>query len=188
MKIDAEFVADHALRIAHVLGRVEPEAGRQRVQDCPPGLGVRRGGGLEHVMNVVLGDGLAAQLRVRAVALRSQPPAGHVDDDAADLDAGHALGRVDRRGARLLRRLKIDDRAALHAARALMADAENLAAMGAPAQRLGRLHRRQAGDQAHDLGGADVEHRENGALAGRNLAHARSERSQAHGWAPFLVA
>ena len=38
MKIDAELVADHALGIAHVLGRVEPEGGRKRVQDRPPGL------------------------------------------------------------------------------------------------------------------------------------------------------
>ena len=63
VKIDAEFVADHAFRIAHVPGRVEPEGGRKRVQDRPPGLGVHRGGGLENVVDVVLGDGLAAQLR-----------------------------------------------------------------------------------------------------------------------------
>src|ERR1700729_744226 len=68
-----------------------------------------------------------------------------------------------------------------------MTDAQHLAAMGSPAQRLRRLHRRQARDQADDLGGADVEHRENGALARRDLAHARSERFQAHGWAPFLA-
>ena len=72
MKIDAEFVADHALRIAHVLGRVEPEGGRKRMQDCPPGLGIHRGGSFEHVVDVVLGDGLAAQLRIRAVAARSR--------------------------------------------------------------------------------------------------------------------
>ena len=188
MKIEAEFVADHALRIAHVLGRVEPEGGRKRVQDCPPGLGVHRGRSFEHVVDVVFGDGLAAQLRIRAVAARSKAPAGHVDDDAADLDAGHALGRVDGQAYGMLRRMKIDDRAALDAVRALMADAEHLAAVGATAQSLGRLHRRQARDQAHDLGSADVEHRENGALARRDLTHARSERFQAHGWAPFLAA
>ena len=188
MKIEAKFVADHALRIAHVLGRVEPEGGRKRMQDCPPGLGIHRGGSFEHVVDVVFGDGLAAQLRIRAVAARSEPPAGHVDDDAADLDAGHALGRVDGQAHGMLRRMKIDHRAALDAVRALMADAEHLAAVGSPAQRLGRLHRRQARDQAHDLGSADVEHRENGALARRDLTHARSERFQAHGWAPFLAA
>ena len=188
MKIEAEFVADHALRVAHVLGRIEPEGGRKRVQDCPPGLGVHRGRSFEHVVDVVFGDGLAAQLRVRAVAARSKAPAGHVDDDAADLDAGHALRRVDGQAYGMLRRMKIDHRAALDPVRALMADAEHLAAVGATAQSLGRLHRRQARDQAHDLGSADVEHRENGALARRDLTHARSERFQAHGWAPFLAA
>ncbi len=188
MKIDAEFVADHALGIAHVLRRVEPEGGRKRMQDRPPGLGVHGGRRFEHVVDVVLGDGLAAQLRVRAVAARGEPSAGHVDDDAADLDARHALGCVDGQAHGMLRRMKIDHRAALDAVRALMADAEHLAAMGAPAQRLGRLHRRQARDQADDLGSADVEHRENGALARRDLAHAGGERSQAHGWAPFLAA
>ena len=81
-------------------------------------------------------------------------------------------------------RLEIDDRAAFDAARALVADAEHLAAMGAAAQRLGRLHRRQPRDQADDLRGADVEHRQDGALARGNLPHARRERPEAHGARP----
>ena len=188
MKIEAKFVADHALRIAHVLGRVEPEGGWERVQDCPPRLGIHRGGGFEHVVDVVFGDGLAAQLCVRAVAARREPAAGHVDDDAPNLDARHALSRVDSEAHGMLRCMKIDHRATLDAVRALMPDAEHLAAVGATAQRFGRLHRRQSRDQAHDLGSADVEHREDGALARRDLTHARSERFQAHGWAPFLAA
>ena len=71
---------------------------------------------------------------------------------------------------------KIDHCAAFDAVRPLMADAEHLAAVGAPAQRLRRLHRRQPRDQANDLRSADVEHRQQGALARRDLAHARGER------------
>src|ERR1700677_5097 len=184
MKIEAEFVADHALRIAHVLSRVEPEGGRKRVQDRPPGLGIQRGGGFEHVMDVMFGYGLAAQLRVRAVAARSEPPAGHVDDDAADLDARHALSRVDSEARGMLRRMKIDHRAALDAVRALMADAEHLAAVGATAQRLGRLHRRQSGDPADDLGSADVEPRDNGAPA-RNRTNPRPGTRKSSAFASF---
>ena len=72
MKIDSEIVADHAFRIVHVLGRVEPESGRKRVQDCPPGLGIHRGGSFEHMVDVMFGDGLAAQFRIRAVAARGR--------------------------------------------------------------------------------------------------------------------
>ena len=42
MKIDAEFGPDHALGVAHVLGRVEPKGGRKRMQDGPTGFGVSR--------------------------------------------------------------------------------------------------------------------------------------------------
>src|SRR3984885_13884410 len=137
--------------------------------------------------NAAGASGRAPHFRAPPGGGRSEPPAGHVDDDAADLDARHALSRVDSEARGMLRRMKIDHRAALDAVRALMADAEHLAAVGTTAQRLGRLHRRQSGDQADNLGSADVEHRENGALARRDLTHARSERSQAHGWAPFLA-
>ena len=82
-------------------------------------------------MDVVFGDGFAAQRGLGAEALRRQETARHVDDDAADLDAGHALGRVDGEARGVLGRLEIDDRAALDAVRALVADAEDLAAVRA---------------------------------------------------------
>ena len=82
---------------------------------------------------------------------------------------------------------EIDDRAALDAVRALMADAEHLAAMGAAAQRRRRLHRRQPRDQADDLRRADVEHRQDRALARRDLAHARRERPEGHCCASFFL-
>ena len=76
------------------------------MQDCPPRLGVRRRRGLEHAVDVVLGDGLADERRVRAVAARGEAAAGHVDDDAADLDAGHALGGVDGQARGMLGRVE----------------------------------------------------------------------------------
>ena len=51
----AELVADHALGVAHAARRVEPEAGRRRVQHRAAGVGARRRGGLEHAMDLVLG-------------------------------------------------------------------------------------------------------------------------------------
>ena len=69
--------------------------------------------------------------------LRAEPSAGRVEDDAFDLDAGHALGRVDGEPDRFLGGVHIDDGAALDAARALMPDAEDPAPMRASAQRLG---------------------------------------------------
>ena len=86
----------------------------------------------------------------------------------------------------MLGRLKVDDRAALHSVRALMADAEHLAPVRAAAQRARRLHRAQPRDQADDLRGADVENRQDRALARGNLTHARRERAEAHGCAAFL--
>ena len=101
-----------------------------------PGSRVRQRRGLENPLDVVLGDGLAAQRCVRAAAARGQAAARHVDDDAADLDARHALGRVDGQPRGVFRRPQIDHRAALDAGRALVADAQHLASVGAPAQRL----------------------------------------------------
>ena len=54
MKIDAELDADHALGIAHVLGPVEPEGGRKRVQDRSSRLSVRGRRSLEDPLNVLL--------------------------------------------------------------------------------------------------------------------------------------
>ena len=188
MKIDAELDADHALGIAHVLGPVEPEGGRKRVQDRSSALSVRGRRSLEDPLNVLVGDGLAAQRGAGAEARGGQAAARHIDDDPANLHARHAFGRINGEAGGVLGRVQIDHRAALDAVRALMADAEHFASMRASAQGLRRLHRRQAGDQANDLRGADVEHRKNGAFARRDLPHARRERMEAHSWAPFFAA
>jgi hypothetical protein len=96
-------------------------------------------------------DRLAADADLGGVELRGQSSAGHVDDDAVDLDAGHPFGCVNGEAYRALGGVQIDDRARLHAARTLMADAQHLATVGAPAQQIGRLHRRQARDQTDDF-------------------------------------
>ena len=132
----------------------------------PGRVGAGGGRRLEHPVDVALADSLAAQANFGFEEMRGQPAARHVDDDAVDLDPRHALGGVDRKADRALGRVEIDDRARFHAARALMADAEHPAAMGALAQRRRSVHRRQARDQADDLGGADVEHRQDGDLRG----------------------
>ena len=143
------------------------------MQDRSPWARVRRGRGFEHAVNVLFGHGLAAQPSLGVEALRREEAARHVDDDAADLDARHSLGRVDGESRSLLRRLKVDDRAALDPVRALMADAEHFASVSSAAQRARRLHRAQPRDEANDFRGADVENRQDRALARRDLAHAR---------------
>ena len=94
MKIDAELDADHALGIAHALGRVEPEGGRKRMQDRSSGPSVRSRRSLQDPLNVLLADRLAAQRGVGAETRRGQAPPRHVDDDPANLHARHALGCV----------------------------------------------------------------------------------------------
>ena len=149
---------------------------------------IRGGRSFQHPMDIVLGNRFAAQGDLGVKALRRQEAARHVDDNAADLDARHALGRINCEARRMFRPLKIDDGAALDSVRTLMADPKNLAAMGAAAQRAGRFHRRQSRDQTNDLRGAGVENRQNRALALRNLPHARRRRPEAHGCAPFFGA
>ena len=141
-------------------GRRGRIAGRQRMQHRAALARVPAAGRFEHAMHVAVAHRLAAQRDVGVVDARAEPAAGHVDDDGLDLHPGHALGGIDREPDRLLGRLEVDDRAALHAARALVADADDAGAMRAAAQRLASVDRRQPGDQADDLAGADVEHRQ----------------------------
>ena len=87
-----------------------------------------------------------------------------------DLDAAHALGRGDRVAHRLLGLGEIDHGPGLDAAGAGMADAEDFHGVAAPAQRLLRQARLQPRDQAGDLGGADVERRDQRRALGRQAA------------------
>ncbi len=141
-----------------------------------------RGAGLEHAMHIGFGNGTLADPHRRLVMLRADPAAGDVDDDALDLHAGHALGRIDRAADRPFRGFEIDDHAALQTGRTLMADAENPAAVGAPAQGLRGLDRIELGDETDDFRRPDIERRQNGRLTRGESTHARR---LAHVRAPF---
>ena len=67
--------------------------------------------------------------------LGGETPARSGDDDAVDLNAGHAFGGVDRVADGALRLVHVDDEPVLDAERALMADAEHADAMRAPVAR-----------------------------------------------------
>ena len=156
------------------------------MQHRAAGVGARRRGRFEHAVDFALADRLAAQRDLGVEQLRRQPAARHVDDDAVDFDPRHPFGGVDRQANRVLGGVEIDDRARLDPARALMADAEHAAAMGAVGQRFGGPGRRQSRDQADHLRRADVEHRQDGRFLRRQLPHARRERAEGHGEAAFF--
>ncbi len=117
--------------------RVEREAGRQRMQHRAARaqrLAARRLPERDGCPRSSTGG--RATLTAAWKGCGAQPPAGEVDDHRLDFDLGHPLGRIDGQPDRLLGGLEIDDRAALQAARALVADADDLRRVGAAAQRL----------------------------------------------------
>ena len=105
--------------------------------------------------------------------LRGNAAARGADDDAVDLHAGHALGGVDGEADGGLGLLHVDDLAGLHAARALVADAENAAAVRAAARGLAGFDRIEPRNKADDLARTDIQHGQNGALARRQRTHTR---------------
>ena len=119
------------------------------------------------------------KLDARRVGLAGEPAAGDVDDQRFDGDAGHALGGVDGEADRLLGGVEIGDDPRLDAARALMADAEHLDRMGAAAAAPRPADRSwlQPRDQAADLGRADVEDRDDRAVAAGRAASGRRSRT-----------
>ena len=190
MHVDGELAADQAARIEHAGHAVQCVTGRQRMEHRLAGP-QRMGRGMgKHALDVPVADRAGAQIDAGRVMLRGDAPAGQVDDDRLHLDLRHALGRVDRGTDRLLGAFEIDDRAALEAERALMADADDAGDMGAPAQPLIGLGRVQLGDQADDLAGADVENRQRRALARRERTHPRREAlggKVVHASPPFFL-
>ena len=80
---------------------------------------------IEHARIVAVAD-LAAVEAISALTRREAPkPPEMLTTRFADLLAGHLLGGVDRGEDRVARRLDIDDHAVAHAARDLMADADD---------------------------------------------------------------
>ena len=102
---------------------------------------------VEHAAQIAVADLVAGDRDLDADGLRGGMAAGDIDRDVAQRLAGHLLGGVDGGQDRGLGRLDVDDGPAAHAARELMADADDLrpSVLAAP------------GDEAADLGGADIE-------------------------------
>ena len=157
MHVDAERLAEHADRIVHAAIGVERIADRQRMQHHPPVAHRMRAAGAQHALDVGSPTTAPPTLTLAEKRLALQPAAGEIDDEAADRDLGHALGRVDGEPDRALGLFEVDDDAGLDAARAGGGEAEHLDRMRAAAQRLA-VARLQPRDQAADLGRADVEH------------------------------
>ena len=109
---------------------------------------------------------------MRVEMFGAETTAGEVDDDRLDFDLRHALGRMNRLADRAFGCFQIDDHAALQPSRTLMSDAEDPRHMGAAAQGFDLVDRLQFRNDADDLAGADIEDRQDGALA-------RGERFQA---------
>ena len=172
MQVGAEALAHHALGVADAAGAVERKAGRQAVQDGAARLGGAQAGGLAAPDGGRFRQTPPVERHAGVEIGRAEAAAGIGDDDALDLHAGHAFGGVDREPDGGFGLVHVDDDAALDAARPLMADAEDAGAMGASAQHVRGLGRDQLGDQADHLGGADVEHAEDRALARRDRLHA----------------
>src|SRR5690606_5061725 len=130
--------------------------------------------GIEHAVHVRIRH-RATGSYVGREALRREPPAREVHDDRLDLDLRHPLGGIDGLADRLLGRLQIDDDAALETERTLMADAEHAHLVRPAAQYVALAHGDELRDEADDLAGADVEHRQEGALARREGLEARRQ-------------
>ena len=182
----AELIAHHALGVADAGGGIHRKAIGQGMQHRPPLLGAARGGRLEHAPGVLLGHRPTPETHIAVEEVGAKPPARHIDDHAFDLHPRHALGGVDGQTDGVFSLFHVDDGAALHAARTLMADAQDAAAMGAPAQHVRGVRRHEARDQTGDLGGADIENREDGGLARRDRLHARGYIAR-HVGAPFFL-
>ena len=186
MQVDAEVLADHALRIADV-------AGARRARSRSAGRAGRCGRrwalwreAASSTRWMSFSDTVLP--RSATLALKrcepSRPPDMLTMTPPTSTPAMRSAASIASRDG-VLGCLEIDDRAALHAARALVADAEHLAAVGAPAQRARRLHRRQPRDQADDLRRADVENRQNRAAFWRGFAACAAGAAE-RSWLPFL--
>ena len=169
--VDAERLAEHADRIGKAAIAVERIADRQSMQHDAPLAHRMRAAGAEQALDVGLGD-RAADVHAGGERLALQASAGDIDDEAADGDLGHALGRVDGEPDRLLRLVEIDDDAGLDAARTGRREAEHFHRMHAAAERLA-VARLQPRDHAADLGRADVEHGDGRGAARAERLHPR---------------
>ena len=156
-EVERQCLAEHAVRILDATRIIEVILQGRQMQDVAAAgvdLGQRRVQHLVHVARLHLarrqGDAAGIDARLRA-------PARDVDVNVVDGALGHALRCIDGEPDGALGLVHIDDRARAHAARQLVAHAQNLEAvllLGVGGAVLGR---HGFGDEAADLGRADVE-------------------------------
>jgi hypothetical protein len=151
MHLSAQMIAHHALGVANALGGIEREACWQGMENRLSLTGRLGGCCFKDPMQIAISHRMAANLNPGLVMLRIEPTAGHIDDHAFHLHASHALSCIHCHTNCLFGLIHIHNCASFNAARALMANAQNAAFMGAPAQGLGGFHRNETGDQADDF-------------------------------------
>ena len=148
MHVDAEPLAEHAARVADAAAAVDREADRDRVDDL-------RGRPFAHAGSRARAPRRMSPSLISCPAMRDlgaddargREAARQVDDDLARSSRRPSARRRGRRcRIEALGRLEVDDHAAAHAARDLVADADDA-----------RLVVLDPGDEAADLGGADIE-------------------------------
>ena len=163
MHVDAEPLADHAARIEDAAAVVDREADRDRMDDLAIRRVAHRIAAFEHLAHIGVADLAPADGDLGLDDARGAIAARQVDDGAVDLLAGHLLGGMHRAADRGAGGLKIDDRAAAHAARDLLADAEDARLVLDPR------------DKAADLRRADIDRRDRCCRAAAPVPDAASD-------------
>ncbi len=141
--------AEHAHRVGDAVLPVHQEMLADGVDDMVLGGQVDRLGVLDHVLHVVFRNlAVGGDDRMHAAVVEAaQVAAGDAEIDAADLDIGHLLGLHNGVAHVLLGRRRIGDFAFAHAARARLAQADDVErAIGA-----------EFADHGADLGRADFQ-------------------------------
>ena len=118
-RLDLEAHPGHPQGVAHPVLPVDGEVAGQEVDDLAVGGHPHRAGRLDGAGDVLEADltdalGVGADRDQAPARLRGDVAAGEADDDLADLDPGHPLGRVDGLGHRLGGTLDVDHRALAH--------------------------------------------------------------------------
>ena len=163
--IDTQLVANHALGIANTLLPVDCIADRQGMDDRalrPHRAVVDR---TQHAMNIGLLDLLPVQRYRCRKGFRAQSARGDVDDHRLQRHPRGALGHAYHGTNGMLGLLDVGDHPALDSRGWPIAKADHLGLVRPASQSLAFRSRRQAGDDAADLGRADVEHGNQGSLA-----------------------
>ena len=124
-------------------------------------------------MNPQTWDRDVAEIDRRSVDVRTDATGGNIDDQALDREARHALGRIDGEAHDVFNRIEIGDHAGLDAMRTLVPETDHLDIMRAARQHGGFTARRQASDNADDLGRTDIENRNDMRPLGRQRPGAR---------------